>query len=627
MKIETPTTKLIDLIFAEIKDFESNGVQLTDNVYFSQYETLQKIKTHQNNGFLSPLAKGQNDDRWFFDIITPMVETGIVNIDLDANNFEPYVVNDRHQAQQILAKSLLNIYLKQANQSETINSSAEAYVDDGNIVSRKIGTTSNGEIFKPVNLLNLYVIDQSAETLEDTPVIEKQIMNQSQLRKMTEWSNIDKFIALGNFSNSDKLPSYEVYYRYGDISRADYNKVQNELTAKTYEEKDEDKNEYIQALVIVGKVKKGKEYNGERNESQGVVLFAEELQPEVIKISDQLEITKYKPYEEAHFGKYCERWLRKGYREVGITYQNRANELGNQIRKVMKLASKILFWSKDKILAGKNILEAIKDGQVISAEHLDVLNNVFPNLTLFSTEWNRNITECQKALKAFEAASGEALPSSTSATAIAVQNQQVGKYYDFKREKIGIFFANIYKRWVIPTLLKKTSTKEKIEIVGDPSFIEEYTDALAQGWIIQNTLLTTALSGGVMTKEQFEQLKDIKKQELLKNKRHFLELEKDFFSEAEIYIGINPTGELFNKQAKVSNGLQLLQYITNPAVMSDPASRDIVMDIALSLGFRIKPSQIAQQLPPQGQVPNSNVPQKEGSLVNETLGGNKSNVL
>ena len=117
----------------------------------------------------------------------------------------------------------------------------------------------------------------------------------------------------------------------------------------------------------------------------------------------------------------------------------------------------MIFWSSDEEIAGKNVLSAIKNGQILQAKNLNLLNNVFPNLSLYAEEWNRNISEATKALKAFEAASGETLPSSASATAITVQNEAIGKYYNFKREKFGLFISIVYKRWVFPSLLKDLS--------------------------------------------------------------------------------------------------------------------------------------------------------------------------
>lgn len=610
MEKDNPTNQFVKVVIKEISDFETTQIPLSTTKDYNQYQTLQVVKTHQNKGFLTVLAAGQEDDREFYDIGTPMIETRVVNIDLDDKDLEPYTDNANFIPQEFLAKSLLKHYLRQTNHGQKINDIEKMFLDEGNIVVRKVsGKNNNGEIYLPVNLANLYVIDQTAKTLEDTTVIEKDIMNQSTLRKMKEWTNIDKVLALSNVSKSAEIPYYEVYYRYGEVSVSDFNSIQFDLTGKKIEDKENDDNEYIQSLVVVVKAKRGEKYNGEEYGSDGIVVFAEKLTPEIIKISSELEITKYKPYEEAHLGKYNDRWMREGDREVLIPYQNRANELGNQIREIMGLASKMIFWSSDTKISGKNVLSAIKNGQILEATNLNLLNNVFPNLSLFSEEWNRNINEAQKALKAFEVASGESLPSSTSATAVSVQNQQIGKYYDFIREELGLFFGCVFKRWIIPVLLKKTTSIEKLEIIGDPSYLDEYAQALAKGWLFQN--MEYIQSKGGITQEQYTQLIEMKKQEILKNKKMFIDLEKDFFNDVEMYVGLNSTGQSFNKQARVTNGLQLANLIQDPK-----ARADLLSEIANNLGYKISPQAIMPV--EQTQLQPGQLPMKEQSPKPET---------
>jgi hypothetical protein len=620
------SNKVIDLITAEINSYETGSLTLTDKVSFSQYQTIQNILTHQNKGFLTELASGQADDREFYDIITPMVETAVSNIDLDTDNLDAYTDNANYLAHEYLAKSLLKNFLRQTNHGVVLNENAYQFIDDGNLIARKVD--NKGEIYKSVLPQNLFVIDQSAESLEDTAVIEKNIMNQTQVRDMKSWANKEKVYELCNVGENDNIPYYEVFYRYGELSKERLNNVIKEVHGTDFKPQEEDKSNFVQALTIMVKAKQGvKDETGV--ETVGVLVFAEELKPETIKITKRLEVKRYKPYEEAHLGKFSGRFWRQGYREIGMPYQNRANELGNQIRQAMKLASKMVFWSKDTSVAGKNILSAIKNGQIILATDLQLLNNIFPNLSLYSEEWNRNITEAEKSLKAFEIASGENLPSSTSATAISVQNQAVGKYYNFKREKFGLFLASVFKRWVIPELLK-IDTQEVIELIGDATYLEEIVDAHINGWLIQNYLKVVALSGGMVSKADFEQLKELKKQELLKQPKLYAEITKEFFKDVELYVGINPTGEPFNKQARITNSLSLLQYELNPMIQQNPEAMDTLRKIKVMLGLPVKRTQVANQQPVnsgnQGMpATTGNMPMKEPSLQNNN--GDNANMI
>lgn len=619
-KPQSYADKIVDLVVKEITDFETSSINLSNNVTFSQYQTVQDNLTQQNKGFLTKLAQGQEDDRQSYDIVTPMVETGVVNIDLDANSILPYTDNSNYLAQEYFGQSLLKHFIKQTNIGQNINENEYDLLDNGNLVVRRVDNLA--EIYRPVLPQNLYVIDQSARTLEDTTVIEKDVMNQTEVRTQTEWANIDRVDKLCNISETE-IPYYEIYYRYGELSTCYIGNVMKEVHGIKYKEKEGDDRKYEQSLVVIAKPRTGaKDEQGKQ--LKGIVVFAEKLKKEEFKITPKLKVVRYKPYESVRLGKFNGRFWGEGYREIGRPYQNRANELGNQIRDVMKVASKLVFWSKDVRIAGKNVLSSIENGQILNASDLQLLNNQFPNLSLFAEEWNRNINECTKALKAFEVASGETLPSSTSATAINTQNIAVGKYHNFKRERYGLFLGTVFKRWVLPILLKDLNTEEAVEIMGDASYMETIVDAYLNGWLIENVVKMSALSGGVVTKQQAEQILAIKKEELLKNPKLYAKMTEDFFKDVELYVGIDPTGESFNKQGKVSNIMQLIEFELNPNLT--PEARDSINEVRTMLGLKPmqKPTPQPQTQMPQvsspGKLPQKEKPQQQNSLQDNSQG-------
>lgn len=609
--------KIVDLILAEVDNFKGKEIDLSDRAKFNQYQTVQDVITHQNHGFLTPLAPGQTDDREFYDIITPMIETGVANTDLDTDNVDTYTDDPDYSAQELLSKALIKRYNRQTNQGIVLNEMIYQLYDEGNIIARRV--EGEGEVYRPVLPQNLIIVDPSARTLEDTAVIERNTMNQSEVRSMKGWDNTDLLFNYCDLSETDLIPYYEIYYFYGDLSKKRLGNIKKEVHGMPYKYVKGDNNNYVQAVVIIARAKDGVR-NEEGKQVPGFVMFAEELKPQVIKVTKKLKIKRYKPYESVRLGKYNKRFWGAGYREVGKPYQNRANELGNQIREIMKLASKMVFWSKDKEIAGKNVLSAIKNGQILQANDLQLLNNVFPNLTLYSEEWNRNINECQKALKAFEAASGESLPSSASATAVVAQTQAIGKYFDFKRERFGLFISIVYKRWVLPDLLKDLDEEEVVELVGDASFIDEIITHYVRGSIYANEMKLLALSGGTMYKETFDFLMEQKKKELLKQPKLFATILKDFFKSVELYVGINVTGEGFNKQNKLSNLLKLLEFEVNPAITQNPDAMDDLNEARQMLGLKIRKGNktAIPAMPSIGnpKTPNTqNLPMVENSAV------------
>lgn len=605
------TNQLLDKTVKEIKEFENGSFNTSDNTTFSQYQEVQDNLTHQNGGFLKPWKGKTADPRESIDIITPMVETGVVNIDIDTQHLEPYTINFHHYFPELITKSLLSQFHKQTNSGEKVNEGVEKFVDDGNVVARP--NKKNGELYDYVNLANLYVLDQTAKTLEDTDVIERCPMNPNQLREASkEWSNYDRVLKECDISKGDELPLYDAYYRYGFITKKQLKFTKYQLNGEDYEDEDTD-DEYVQALFVMVK-KNNKKKDDIKDESKAIPVFIEEIKPEKIKISKYLVIEKYKPYIEAHFGKYQGTWLRKGYRSIGRPYQNRANELHNKLKQLMNHL-KLIYSSTDEAFAGKNAETGFKDGQIFYHKpqtEFKVQNNTFPNLSIFVEEWNRNIDLAQKALKAFEVATGESTPSSASATAISVQNQAVGRYHSFKQEKLGLFFSELYKRCVMPALIEETDFSEKFEIAGDPSLIEEYAEYKANKIFLSKFFEMTA-KGTVPLRDQIGQIKEMIKSDILKQKKIMEGGNKDLLKDVELYIGLNPTGEIFNKQNKISNGLKILEYELNEAIQTNPDAMDTLNEIKRSLGLKVKPK-INKPAQPQGatQPPKmQEVPQVE----------------
>jgi len=615
--ITTAKSKVIDRILNEIKEYEGGYINLSNTVTFSQPKMINIIKTHQNHGFLKSLPEGMVDDRMFYDIVTPLVDTGVKNTDIDTKNVEPTSLTRDYQPQALLIKPELQLFFKYTDEDTRINNIVEAFTDEGNVVVRKV----KEGIYKKVLLENLYIIDQTAEYLEDTTVIERDFMDQTKLRRMTEWNadEVDNLIkSFKKSESSTKTPYFEIFYRFGEISLDELNEING---VESTDEKDD--NKYVESMVVFGRAKitRRKDDPIALSGEKGFILFAEELKPEEIKISRDYIIKKYKPYEEAHFGAYKGRWLREGYREICIQNQNRANELGNQIRIGMKLSLKHILWSSDNNVKGRNILSSIQDGQILEAKDLQVLNlSENKNLGAYAQEWNQNIQNAREKCRAFEMALSDNAPSSTTATEANINNINNSKYYKFKQQKLGIFFRNVYNRWILPELLKNISDEHEIEISGDPSYMDLIYDALINNWYLQN-IYKMPTHGP----EEADMIKQAKKEELQKKPKLFIKILKDYFKNAEIVLDVTVTDESSNKQTKVSNGLNLVKYTSNPNIMQDSMSRDIINEIANDLGFKVKKTAPPQPTPMQpGQGMPNNQPGQPAGIPQETANNNQN---
>lgn len=581
---------IINIISKEIVDFESGYIYIADKVKFSQFQTVKKILTHQNNGFEKPSKKY----RVFVNIGNSRRDTNIKKIDFDTKDINLYV-DPNLEAENLLLKSEIRQYLKDTNHGVKLNEIVETFVDWGNVVCKE----DVDDIYKQVNIANLKVIDQSAETLEDTTVIEEHRYTVDEFRRnaiASGWEHYEEAIAqLGQESENNYIYVYE---RYGELSKFDFLKAQGKDASE------EDRSKYINTIAIVAterpNPKMRNSYLTEQGLSNGVLLFIEELKPK--KYGSK---TYYKPYREAHFDDYQGRWLRKGIREKLFELQDRANELANQIREAMKWSSLHLFWSPDATIAGRNILEGLEQGQIIHTSQLNVLPVEERNLSAQINEWNKIMDLADRECQTFEVATGEGLPSGTTLGAVQIQAGNVGEHFDYKREKLALLVKNIFNDWVLPEIVDRLNAEHTLDIIGSPEYVDKVLDAAANGWLATNYLKMIALSGGTITPEQWEELKEMKKQELAKKPNQAITVLKDYYKGILPKCDIVITGENVNKQAKINNGIGILGMITNPMYSQDPVARSVVTELASLSGFDIQLAPIQPQQAQQPLQPNS----------------------
>jgi hypothetical protein len=562
----------VGLILSEIDEAKNAILELSDKAEKCPYEEMQDVLTHRANAFLTPLAEGQEDTRQFFDVVTQATETASTKAEVDTKDIDLKTTNNEYPDLVMISKPMVNNYFKYSSFAEFINATKEEMIDLGNVVARKTG---KGEIVKKVRLEDLYIVDPSAETLEDTTVIERNTMSQYSLMKMKEWKVSSDIIKKCNISGGKKTPYYDVFMRFGQIERGKLNYLKASISGGEYNETDND-DEYVESQIIIIRAKTHKS-----SKLKGYVVFASELIPDKYKISPHLEIEKYKPYEEGHFGTFEGCWYRKGYRLIGMPYQNRANDLGNKIDAMLEIGSRVVWHSSDTKVAGMNVLSNLQDGDIIISDDLTVLNNQLPNLAILANEWNRNINDLRQALKSFEVATGEALPSSTSATAVAVQNQSVGEYYDYKREKYGIFLRHILNRFILPEVLKKANLAQILEITGDADYTRSFIDAAAKGLVFEKVLIPAALEGKTISGSQYKQFLAYAKEQFASLPQLLLETGENMFKQAPLFLDFNVTNEQINKQAKVSNALSLIPLV-------GPANKQkLIEEVASATGIRL----------------------------------------
>lgn len=527
---------MINKITQEIENYRNNSYEMLDGYSFSAWKLLRRIGLYKAQVYPKGKLDSQGNYKYWFDIITPRVNSEIKNIDFDTKDIQLYSDAKNDDVRIMLANIAMKDWLYKTGEAEKLNEVVEQGSEWGNVVWKKAGKDYN-----ILELNNLMVLNQTAKTLEYSDVIEYQCMVSSDLRKMKGlWDNteIDELLKSGKTEVNKSSPEFYVYERNGEVSEKEYNE------AKDIEGGDE--NVYILAKVIVG---------GNQKEKPTQVLFCEEISE--------------KPYKEYHRSTYCGRWLRMGLYEILMDVQTRANEIGNQIARGLEWSSKTVFRSSDRLIA-QNIMTDLQNGDVVKSQDLQQVNTRMDGFDQLIADWNRLMTLADSLANSYEVVTGENLPARTAFKLAAQQNINANKLFEFIREKLGIAFQGVLEDWILPLLLKDLKAQEILRLTSDDGQLGEYYKALVDDWYVSNLLSFPPHDESVA-----QEIKQQKLQDLMKNKETVVELEKGMWKDFEPRVRVSITGENYALSTELDTLSSFIQ------LEQDPVRRTALIEMAM----------------------------------------------
>ena len=564
---------MLSQIKKELENYRNRSVELLEGYTFSAYKVIRRISLYKNEIYPTGKFDSQGRYKYFFNIIKPRVNAEIKNIDFDTSDILLYSDSKADTGRLIMANAGMKEWLGETGQAAKLNEAIERGTEWGNVVWKKV----KGD-YRIMDLNNFFVLNQTAETLEDSDVIEMEIMSPLDLRKKEGiWENVTELLKERTLKEGSL--EYFIYERNGEITERELNE------AKGKNEGSEDK--YILAKVIVG---------GTDKKNPKYVLFAE-------------EITE-KPYKEYHRGTYSGRWIRVGMYELLLDIQTRANEIGNQIAGGLEWASRTFFTTPDKLIA-QNILTDLQSGDIIKSQGgVKQVETRMQGLDQLIADWNRLMILADLLANSFEVVTGESLPSGTPFRLGALQNINAAKLFDFIREKLSIVLQDVIEDWILPDMLRSLKAKKILELTGDSGMLTRYYELLIDSWYVSNLL-----SFPPHSLEIAQEIKSTKLQELQKNKSVMVELEKNIWDDFKPRVRVIITGENFNLAAD----LETLQTFIQ--LEADPIRRTALIEIAMSkkgIDAASLPKTPPQVMAPP-QAPPARVPQKQPSQLDRIL--------
>ena len=504
---------MLKKISEEIASYQQGSINLVDGIDFSTYKMIRRISLYKNQVYPTGKLDSQGNYKYWFDIISPRVNSEIKNLDFDSRDILLFSDSKADAVRILIANAALRQWMKETGEASRINEAIEQGPEWGNIVWKK---QKNG--YKILDLTNVMVLNESAKDLTESDVIEQDVFLSTDLRKMSgTWKNVEELIKMGKPTAKKTTPEFFVYERNGEVSEVDYYKTKAmydkdfEDKGKTYSE-----NKFILAKIVVGGVEK---------DNPTKVLYCEEIVE--------------KPYKEFHRSTYSGRWLRVGLYEQLMDCQTRANEIGNQIARGLEWSSKVVFKTGDKIIA-QNILTDLRNGDVIKSD-LSQVDVRMHGLDQLLADWNRNLTLADQLSNSYEVVTGGNLPSGTPFRLGALQNANANKLFDFIREKLSIALKPVFEEYVLPIAMKDLKALDVVKITADSGLLESYYNAVIDSWYIKNLA-----SFPPHTKEQAKEIKELKLAELMQKKEVLVKLEKKMWDSFKPRIQITIVGENYN---------------------------------------------------------------------------------
>ncbi|MCR4307130.1 MAG: hypothetical protein NUV80_01060 [Candidatus Berkelbacteria bacterium] len=538
--------QVLQKIKQEISSYLTESVQVGEGNNYSQYKTVNKISLYRNRTYPYGKVDSQGYYKYWFDIIQPKVDNEVKNVDLDRANVFLHSDSSADAVPVFILNAKLKQWMRDEGMGEKINEAEETGAAEGNVVWKR---TANG--YEKLDLRNLFVIITTAETLNDTPVVERHNMTQSELRKMKgTWQDeaVDKvikncgskmFSAVSNtqIKQATETPYYEVFERNGEVSTKELQEAQGVEGG--------DDNTFVLAKVICAGI--GDSQGGE------YILFAEEI--------DEM------PYVEYHRGPYKGTWLREGLVWLLLDVQTRFNKVKNEMAKLSEWAAKIIFRSND-LKTVQNALTDLMNGDILKSADIQQVPVVSQGFVALANELVELIDLANRISNSFEITSGEALPSGTPLGLGKLYDQNANKFYGYLQEKFGLAYAKIIKDWMLPQLVKDIKSKDIVTITGDDKYLNQYYQMAVDSWYVRNLIAI-----GPHTAEQAQALKEAKLQELLKAKKEArIELEQGVFTGVLKRIQVVITNENFN----VSDTQSLIELVK---LETDPVRRSALVEV------------------------------------------------
>lgn len=442
----------IDLIQKEKTMWEAATAYVTEKVAFQMRNLIKQVRKNYLGVFDNPTDPQTGRDKIWMPLTESLVESVVKNIDLDTKDITFRAKRPEAIGLTSLVRSLVKNELDYIGFGESLDELIRGLAMDGTAVWKTIEYYDKERKRKclkivPVDLLNFY-IDPTAHSIQEAEsVIERALMTADEIKKMSGWKNtadvqgtstIDRRDGTSGYANQTGTKLVEVFERWGLMPL-------NLLTGK-----DSDKNILTPGHIVAS--------NGNGTWRCHLIEKADKL----------------KPYEEAWYTRVPGRWYGRGVGEKVMMLQLWMNIIVN-IRITRSYVSQLgLFKIRQGAGITPNSLSRLSTNGVIMVQSMnDIEQFVMQESSPASySDENSSMSWARQVTGAFEAVTGETLPSSTTATIGAIQNRNASSQFALIKEGIGMFLERWIGKHAMPIILDNVKRGNIVRYY--PERLEDY---------------------------------------------------------------------------------------------------------------------------------------------------------
>lgn len=467
--------KALSIVQQEQTNWEDAVSFITPKVGFRMRELIRICRKNYWGVFDNPIDKNTQREKVWIGLIQSTVETWLKNIDMDQKDFGFIARNSKGYEITELTRLIVKDYLDRIYFGETIDADERQVLIDGTQVWKTWETNFNGTPVmnrRTVDLLNIY-IDPTEENIQTAyRFTERAVLLPDQIAGMTGWIN------------TEGLPGSQA------VSRVDGSRRSNFGTRTT--------GDYRDVWEMWGKIPKwmvtGEDKAPDANEEIDghiVVSGLETSEPTMHLVEENTRKDKFgnviKPYEEWRACKMQGRWYGLGIAERLLALQEYLNTIMN-IRITRSYVSQLGLF---KIRKGKGItpqsLSRLAANGAIQLTDMDDVQQFQMDEASEASYKDEEVIKywAQQVSSAYPISSGEIMPASTSATAVATANTNAKSAYTMFKESTGAFFERWMDRGALPIIAKTVKVGDLLKLSSDDENYKKLVESIALNTALQ----------------------------------------------------------------------------------------------------------------------------------------------